>query len=94
MEGFTLDSLLGEVSCKLDTKQFALPGKSTTQALVYLLHLIHAGLDAGPCYARLILAVFRKSFNFVEHNFTIGKLRNRDVHPAIVRWIKSFLTER
>ena len=39
MEGFTLESLMSEVAGKLDKKQFALPGKSTTQALVFLLHL-------------------------------------------------------
>jgi hypothetical protein len=94
MEGFTLDSLLGEVSSKLDTKQFAMPRKSVTQALVYLLHLLHAGLDVGHCYARLFFADFRKGFDLVNHNFIIGKLRNRQVHPAIIRWIKSFLTGR
>ena len=94
MEGFTLDSLLGEVSGKLDTKQFAMPRKSTTQALVYLMHLIHAGLDVGHCYARLFFADFRKSCDLVDHNFIIGELRNLQVHPAIIRWIKSFLTGR
>jgi hypothetical protein len=94
MEGFTLDSLLGEVSSKLDTKQFAMPRKSTTQALVYLLHLHHAGLDVGHCYARLFFADFRKGFDLVNHNFIIGELRNLQVHPAIIRWIKSFLTGR
>ena len=89
-----MDSLLGEVSSKLDTKQFALPRKSTTQALVYLLHLIHAGLDVGHCYARLFFADFRKGFDLVDHNFIIGELRNLQVHPAIIRWIKSFLTGR
>ena len=94
MEGFTLDSLLGEVSSKLDTKQFAMPMKPTTQALVYLLHLIHAGLDVGHCYARLFFADFRKGFDLVDQNFIIGELRNLQVHPAIIRWIKSFLTGR
>ena len=76
MEDFTLDSLLGEVSSKLDTKQFALPGKSTTQALFYLLHLI---LGYSHCYASLFFADLRKGFDLVDHNFIIGKLRNLDV---------------
>ena len=41
--------------------QFAVPRKSTTQALVYIFHLIHAGLDIGHCYARLFMADFRKA---------------------------------
>ena len=94
MEGFTLDSLLSEVSGKLDTKQFALPGKSTTQALVYILHLIHAGLDVGHCYARLFFADFRKGFDLVDHNVIISELHNLNVHPTIIRWIKAFLTGR
>ena len=94
MEGFTLDSLLSEVSVKLDTKQFSMPRKSTTQALVYILHLIYADLDIGHCYARLFFADFRKGFDLVDHNVIISELNNLNVHPTIVRWIKAFLTGR
>ena len=94
MEGFILDSLLGEVSDKLDKKQFALPNKSTTQALVYFMHLIHSGLDKGDCSARLFFADFRKGFDLVNHNVIIAELKNRESHPVIVRWIKDFLTDR
>ena len=45
MEGFTLESLLSQIMDKLDPKQFGLPKKSTTQALVYLMHQIHSALD-------------------------------------------------
>ena len=91
VEGFTLHSLVSEVSGKLDTKQFAMPRKSTTQALVYILHLIHAGLDMGHCYARLFFADFRKGFDLVDH-VIISELHNLNVHPTIIRWIKAFLT--
>ena len=40
MEGFVLKPLTSEVAHKLDPKQFALPTKSTTHALVYFLHLV------------------------------------------------------
>ena len=43
MESFTLARLLD----KLDLKQFALSGRLTTQALVYLLHLALEELDKG-----------------------------------------------
>ena len=94
MEGFTLDSLLNEVGNKLDTKQFALPRKSTTQALVYLLHLTLAGLDVGHCSARLFFADFRKRFDLVGYNTIIAELENLKVYPAIIRWVKVFLTGR
>ena len=42
MEGFTLQPLFDQVCENLDDKQFALEGKSTTHALVYLLHVISA----------------------------------------------------
>ena len=53
MEGLTLDSLLKQVCDKLDTHQFALAGKSTTDALVFLLQVILEALDQGDTYARI-----------------------------------------
>ncbi|CAB4000775.1 RNA-directed DNA polymerase from mobile element jockey [Paramuricea clavata] len=94
MEGFMLQSLMSEVGLKLDPKQFALPGKSTTQALVYLLHLIHAALDQGHCSVRIFFADFKKGFDLVDHNVIIDELLKLQVSPAIIRWIKSFLTSR
>jgi phosphoribosyl 1,2-cyclic phosphodiesterase len=71
MEGFTLESLLLDVLDKLDPKQFSLPKKSTTQALVYHMHQIHAGLDKGQCSARVFFADFKKGFDLVDHNVII-----------------------
>ena len=89
-----LESPMSEVADKLDKKQFALPQKSTTQALVYLLHQLHAALDRGHCAVRLFFADFKKGFNLVDHNVVIAELQNLDVHPILVQWIKSFRTER
>ena len=58
MEGFVLESLTPEVGHKLDPKQFALPTKSTRQALAYLLHLILSALDHGQCSIRIFFADF------------------------------------
>ena len=69
-----------------------MPRKSTTQALVYILHLIHAGIDIEHCYARLFFADFRNGFDLVDHNIIISELNNLHVHPAIIGWIKAFLT--
>ena len=84
MEGFSLESLMSEVADKLDKKQFALPRKSTAQALVYLLHQIHAALDRGHCAVRLSFADFKKGFDLVDHNVVIAELQNLDVHPVLV----------
>jgi hypothetical protein len=94
MEGYMLQSLMSEVCHKLDPKQFALPGKSTTQALVYLLHVIHAALDQGHCSVRIFFADFKKGFDLFDHNVIIDELLKLQVSPVIIRWIKSFLTSR
>ena len=94
MDGFSLEALMSEVEGKLDTKPFAVPGKSTTQALVYLLHLIHSSLDKGHCAVRLFFADFKKGFDLVDHNIIVVELQKLGVHPVLVKWTKSFLTER
>jgi hypothetical protein len=63
MEGISLESLMSEVADKLNKKQFARPRKSTTEALVYLLHQTHAALDRGHCAVRLFFADFKKGFD-------------------------------
>jgi hypothetical protein len=68
-----------------------MPRKSTTQALVYLLHLIHAGLDVGHCYARLFFADFRKGFDIVDQNFIIGELRNSKSIRLLLYGLNPFL---
>ena len=67
MEGFTLNLLYKQVVDQLDNKQFAVCGKSTTHALVYLVHCILEYLDKGACYVRLFLADFSKGFDLVDH---------------------------
>ena len=94
MEGFTLKSLLLQVADKMDSMQFSLPSKSTTHALVYLLHSILAALESGQCSVRIFFADFRKGFDLVDHNIIIDELKRLDVHPSIVRWIYDFLTDR
>ena len=63
MEGLTLSRLAPSVLADLDAKQFATPGKSTEQAIAYILHLLLENLDRGNCSARLFCADFRKAFD-------------------------------
>ena len=60
MESFSLARLLPVLLAKLDLKQFALSGRSTTQALVYLLHLALGALDKGNCALCFFFADFKK----------------------------------
>ena len=77
LEGFSAKSVLISVWDKLDNRQFALPGKSTTQALVYLLHTIL--VDGGEMYVRIFFSDFSKGFDLVDHNVLLRELDNLDL---------------
>ena len=94
LEGFTVEHLLKQVADKLDIKQFSISGKSTTHALVYLLHCILETLDKGNLYARVFFADFSKGFDLVDHNALLNELHFLKVHNVIVKWLCSFLNNR
>ena len=74
MESFTLVRLLPVLLDKLDLKQFALSGRSTSQALVYLLHLALDALDKGNCALCFFFADFKKGFDLIDHRILLRKL--------------------
>ena len=84
-EGFTLDLLAAEVLDKLDIKQFSVSGKSTTHALVYMLHIILAALDKDNNLIRIFFADFSKRFDLVDHPSFLAELRALDIHLVIIR---------
>ena len=94
LEGFSAESLITTVFNKLDNKQFALPGRSTTQALILFMHTILEALDTCGRYIRIFFSDFNKGFDLVDHNVLLSKLNNLDVDPHLVRWIAAFLTNR
>ena len=49
-------------------------GKSTEQALVYLLHVALEALDRGGCYLRLFLLILKKGFDLIDHLILMEKL--------------------
>ena len=67
MEGFTLTRILPTILPQLDNKQFVVAGKSTEQAIVYILHLALEALDKGNCSLRLFFADFSKGFDLIDH---------------------------
>ena len=75
-EGFMLAPLFNQVIDRIDLKQFALPGRSTTHALVYLLHCILEALDNSHCYARILFTDFSKAFDLVDHSVLVSELRD------------------
>ena len=71
MEDCTLDKLFPQIVDKLESKQFALPKKSTTHALVYHIHSILNALEKYSCTARLFFADFKKGFDLVDYNVSL-----------------------
>ena len=49
-------------------------GKSTEQALLYILHPSLEALDRGGCYLRLFFADFKKGFDLIDHLILMEKL--------------------
>ena len=94
LEEFSAQSLITSVFNKLDNKQFALPGRSTTQALIFFLHTILEALDTCGRYIRIFFSDFSKGFDLVDHNVLLSELNNLDVDPHLVRWIAAFLTRK
>ena len=74
LEGFTLARVYPSIVGNLDRNQFAVAGKSTEQALVYLLHLALEALDSGGCYLRLFIADFKTGFDLIDHLILMEKL--------------------
>ena len=67
LEGFTLARVYPSIVGNLDRNQLAVAGKSTEEALVYLLHLALEALDRGGCYLRLFFADFKNGFDLIDH---------------------------
>ncbi|XP_032237538.2 uncharacterized protein LOC116618187 [Nematostella vectensis] len=94
LEGFTLQPLFHQVLHQLDWLQFAVAGKSTTEALVYVMHIIFEALDKGDCWVRLFFSDFSKGFDLVDHNVLIAEMSHLGVHECIIRWVSSFVSNR
>ena len=95
LESFVGQWVLECVSGQIDKNQFGgIKGKSTTHALVHMLHLWHRALD--ECKQVQILFIdYAKAFDHVDHTTFIIKLSTFFSIPAfIVKWLHSFLSNR
>ena len=94
-----LESIIGNwileiVDSQLDDHQFGgLKGRSTTHALVDMLHHWNKALDDGHSM-RILFIDYAKAFDHVDHNIVIQKLKSFGVPDFIVRWLSSFLSAR
>lgn len=94
-----LESLIGrwmleKIGDKFDRKQFgALKGRSTTHALVDIMHQWHKAIDDRQS-VRVIFVDYAKAFDHVDHPTVMKKLAAIGVPPIILRWLHSFLMDR
>ena len=94
MESFTLTRIMPSIVNKLDNKQFATAGKSTQQAIVFILHLAVEALDRGGCAVRFFFAEFRKGFDLIDHKILLDKPSDIGIHNVMLGWIAAFWFER
>ena len=71
--------ILDIVGSQLDDNQFgALKGRSTTHALVNILHHWHKALDEGQS-VRVLFVDYAKAFDHVDHDVLLQKLKSYGV---------------
>ena len=94
MERFTRNKLLPQLHGKIDPRQFARRGHSTTDALLFMLQAIYEAVDCADLGAWVFFADFSKGFDLIDHNILMTELRKLEVDPALISWIAAFLTDR
>ena len=86
--------LLATVTDKFDMKQFgAIRGRSTSHALVDILHTWNKALDDEQS-VRVLFIDYAKAFDHVDHETVMKKLAALGVSTILLRWIRSFLMNR
>ena len=90
MEGFARTRLVSQLSDKLDPRQYAREGHSTSDTLIYLLQEIHEATDREHCGARIFFAHYSR----YDHSILLSELARFGIDPALINWIKAFLINR
>ena len=94
LEGFTCSRLLPLLDGKIDPRQYARKGHTTTDALLYMLQATYEAVDSGDAGTRIFIADFTKGFDLIDHTILMEELVKLDVHPTILSWIVAFLNNR
>ena len=94
LESFVGRWILEKIETKLDTNQFgALKGKSTSHALIAIIHRWCGALDAKK-NVRALFVDFSKAFDRVDHTLLLNKLQSYGTPHVLVKWLFSFLKDR
>ena len=78
----------------LDKNQFgAIPGSSTTNALISMIDCWSKATDGNGATVRVVLFYFKKTFDLIDHNLLMSKLRQLELDSRVINWLKDFLTD-
>jgi hypothetical protein len=94
-----LESIVGRwillhVTSQIDKRQYgSLKGRSTTHALIDIVHHWSKALDEGRS-VRALFVDYAKAFDHVDHSTVLRKLNTYDVPEFMIKWLSSFLTNR
>ncbi len=69
------------------------PGDSTVNQLVFIIHKIYQALEQGK-EVRMVFLDISKAFDKVWHKGLFCKLEFLGVRDPLLKWIKSYLSER
>ena len=94
LEAFVGRWMLNSLVNKFDCRQFgALRGRSTTHALIDILHTLHQALDNNQS-ARVLFVDYCKALDRVDHATVLRKMAILGIDPFLLRWMHSFLLNR
>jgi len=94
LETFVGSWILEHIGSSLDDRQYgALRQRSTTHALVDMLHHWHAAVDKSQS-VHMVFVDFAKAFDHVNHSILVAKFVELGLPDVIVRWMCAFLQDR
>ena len=94
LEWFVGHRILEKVAPQINERQFGVvQGRSTTHALVDILHHWHEALDAGKS-VRSVFIDYTKAFDHLDHSILLNKCIALDIPHTVIKWLYSFLNER
>lgn len=78
---------------KVDPRRFgAIPGSSTTEALISMTHAWYSATDGNGATVRAVLYDFKKAFDLIDHGILVQKLRLFNIPEAVILWITDFVS--
>jgi len=94
LESFVGKWILERVGETLDNRQYgALKKRSTTRALVDIMHRWHSAVDTGQSVC-IVFIDFAKAFDRVDHKVLTSKLLALHLPDTIVQWVHSYMLHR